>query len=108
MEGVLTILDLDRLRSAPLRRDPFDFVVVDEFIRREELPLVVADFPDIRGHGSYPADLLKRGPAFERLLAALTGSASGVSRSRWMRSAALIRSWPCNTALTRRCCIESP
>jgi SM-20-related protein len=35
--------------------------------------LVVADFPDIRDHGSYPADTLKHGPAFARLLAALTG-----------------------------------
>jgi SM-20-related protein len=67
------ILDLDRLRAAPLCRNPFDFVVVPEFVRRDELASVVADFPDIRGHGSYPATTLKHGPAFARLLAALTG-----------------------------------
>ena len=32
------ILDLDRLREATLRRDPFDFVVVEDFVRPEYLP----------------------------------------------------------------------
>ena len=73
MEPILTILDLDRLRAAPLSRDPFDFVIVQDFVHRCELGLVIADFPDIRDHGSYPADTLKHGPAFARLLAALTG-----------------------------------
>jgi hypothetical protein len=73
LKEYLPILDLDRLRAAPLYRDPFDFVVVEDFVRRDELALVVADFPDIRGHGSYPADTLKHGPAFARLVAALTG-----------------------------------
>lgn len=73
LEACLTILDLDRLDAEPLCRDPFDFVVVENFVRREELVSVVADFPEIRGHGSYPVDSLKYGPAFGRLLAALTG-----------------------------------
>jgi SM-20-related protein len=47
--------------------------VVEDFVRQDELALVVADFPNLRGRGSYPADTLKGGPAFGRLLAALTG-----------------------------------
>jgi len=39
------ILDLDRLETSPLRRDPFDFVLVDNFIRVETLPALLADFP---------------------------------------------------------------
>ena len=69
------MLDLDRLRAAPLCRDPFDFVVVDDFIRRDELRLAVADFPEIRVHGSFPVDLLQSGPSFARLVTALTGPA---------------------------------
>jgi len=69
------VLDLDRLRAAPLCRDPFDFVVVDDFIRRDELRLAVADFPEIRVHGSFPVDLLQSGPSFARLVTALTGPA---------------------------------
>lgn len=71
-EAILDILDLDRLRAAPLCRDPFDFVVVQEFVRRDELGAAIADFPVIRGHGSFPVDVLEFGPAFTRLVAALT------------------------------------
>jgi len=73
-EGRLGILDLDCLRAAPLVRDPFDFVVVEEFVRRDALASLVAEFPDIRGHGSYPVDALQCGPAVTRLVAALTGA----------------------------------
>ena len=70
----LNPLDLDRLRAAPLVRDPFDFVVVEEFVRRDVLASVVADFPEIRRDGSFPVETVEGGPAFARLAAALTGA----------------------------------
>lgn len=73
MESSLTILALDRLRAAPLECDPFEFVVVEEFIERDALPALIADFPSIRRAGSYPVDVLDYGPAFRELVAALTG-----------------------------------
>jgi hypothetical protein len=72
-EGRLAILDLDRLSAEPLEREPFDFIVVEEFICGDAIPAVVADFPEIRGAGSYPADALKYGPVFAKLVAELTG-----------------------------------
>ena len=75
VEAGLTILDMDRLQAAPLRRDPFDFVVVEDFVSRNELASVIADFPVIRAPGSFPAVALKYGPAFRCLLEALTGPA---------------------------------
>jgi SM-20-related protein len=36
---------------------------------------VLADFPAVPGHGSYPADTLRYGPAFAGLLEALEGDA---------------------------------
>jgi hypothetical protein len=69
----MDILDLDRLEAAALRREPFEFVVVDEFVRRDALPAILADFPAVRGHGSYPIESLDCGPAFAALAAALTG-----------------------------------
>jgi SM-20-related protein len=69
----LNVLDLDRLHAAPLEREPFDFVVVEEFVRGEGLAAIIADFPEIRGAGSYPAQALKYGPAFGKLAAELTG-----------------------------------
>jgi SM-20-related protein len=68
------MLDLDRLRAAPLIRDPFEFIVVEEFVRREELAALFADFPMVRGPGSFPVDMVAYGPAFARLVAALTGA----------------------------------
>ena len=62
------------MRAAPLVRDPFDFIVVEEFVRRDALAPLVADFPDIRRHGSFPVDTLVYGPAFARLVTALTGA----------------------------------
>jgi SM-20-related protein len=69
----LSALDLDRLRAAPLNRDPFDFIVVERFLRASVLPYLYADFPDIRRHGSFPVDGLDCGPSFARLVAALAG-----------------------------------
>jgi hypothetical protein len=74
-EPALTLLDLDRLRAAPLCRDPFDFVVVEDFVRRDELSPLVADFPLVPGHGSFPVESLTCGSVFSRLVAALTGPA---------------------------------
>ena len=62
------------MRAAPLNRDPFDFVVVEEFVRRDAVASLVADFPQIRGHGSYPVESLEYGSAFAQLVAALTGA----------------------------------
>ena len=68
-------LDLDRLRAAPLCRDPFDFVVVENFVDRDALSPLVADFPPVPGHGSFPVGSLACGPVFSRLVATLTGPA---------------------------------
>jgi SM-20-related protein len=69
----LSVLDLYRLREAPLNRDPFDFVVVEQFLCTGALPSLLADFPDIRRHGSFPVQGLDYGASFARLVAALTG-----------------------------------
>jgi SM-20-related protein len=70
-----SVLDLERLRATPLVREPFEFVVVEEFVRREALPAIIADFPETRGTGSFPIDKLRCGSAFTQLVAALRGAA---------------------------------
>ena len=74
-ENALDFLDLEGLRAAPLTREPFEFVVVDRFIREDVLPAVLVDFPEIRRTGSFPIDTLTHGPAFAALVAALRGAA---------------------------------
>jgi len=67
------IFDLERLRATPLRRDPFDFVIVEDFIRAEHLPALLAGFPRVRRHGSFPLAALDYDGAFARLAAELEG-----------------------------------
>ncbi len=67
------LLDLDRLRASPLNRDPFDFVVVDDWIRAEHLAALLADFPAVRRHGSFPLAALSCGRAFGQLAEELEG-----------------------------------
>lgn len=69
------ILDLDRLRAAPLRSDPYDYVIVEEFLNREHLPALFADYPVVSGHGSYPLTSLSCGGAFAALTEELEGDA---------------------------------
>jgi hypothetical protein len=76
-EAALSILDLDRLRAAPLEHDPFEHVVVEKFVFSDALPAILADFPAVRGCGSYPAQSLEYGPAFDGLVDALTGPELG-------------------------------
>jgi SM-20-related protein len=66
------LLDLDRLRATPLCRDPFDFVVVEDFLQPQHVAGLLADFPAIPDHGSYPIEVLDSGPAFAGLAAELT------------------------------------
>jgi SM-20-related protein len=71
----LSVLDLDRLRTAPLAREPFDFVLVPEFLRREQAAALAAEFPAVARPGSFPLDGPAPGPAFARLVAELHGPA---------------------------------
>ena len=67
------MLDIARLRAAPLQRDPFDFVIVEEFVRAERLAELIGDFPAVDGHGSYPLASLACGGKFSELAAELEG-----------------------------------
>lgn len=71
----MAILEIGRLDAAPLHRDPFDFVIVENFVRAAELPALIADFPAVRRHGSFPLEALTLGQRFARFAAALEGDA---------------------------------
>lgn len=71
----MTFLDLARLRESPLQREPFEFVVVEKFLRDDAVPALVEAFPPVAGHGSYPLTTVSSNPLFERLVAELEGEA---------------------------------
>jgi hypothetical protein len=62
------VIDVERLRTTPLVREPFDHVTVEGFVRNDAIPAVVADFPPIRRGGSFPLSELSFGDAFSELL----------------------------------------
>lgn len=67
------MLDLQHLHECPLERDPFDFVIVENFVRTEHLKELVAAFPKLASHGSFPILPEMRSGAFGRLAAELDG-----------------------------------
>ena len=69
------MLDFDALRAEPLRRDPFDHVVLPAFVRPEALAAVARDFPAVAAPGSFPAASLAGGPTVTALLSELQGPA---------------------------------
>jgi hypothetical protein len=67
----MQIFDLPAFRRAPLRREPFDHLIVPGFIRPGARKAINADYPHIASPGSFPVGDLAYGPAFAGLLAAL-------------------------------------
>lgn len=62
------ILDLDKLKNAPIDMEFFPYCQVDCFIKPEALAHVLGDFPNIAIRGNIPAYKLKYGQYFQKLL----------------------------------------
>lgn len=67
------LLNLEAFRVTPLIRDPFDFLIVPGFVKREAEQSLSRDFPRISQPGSFPTSELEFGSAFESLLKELRG-----------------------------------
>jgi SM-20-related protein len=68
------MLRLDALRITPVERDPFDYVIVKDFIERERLQEVLADYPEVPGPGSHPPLALKIAGGFKDLIDEMLGT----------------------------------
>ena len=68
-----SMLNLTALQETPLQRDPFEHVVVPDFVPAEALQRVMEDFPAVNGGGSYPLQALQGGAAFTALTETLQG-----------------------------------
>ena len=67
------MLRLDALRKAELVREPFEYLIVPQFIDSVQLESVQRDFPRMDDGGSFPLSTLTYGPAFARLAEELMG-----------------------------------
>lgn len=61
-------IDLDRFRSTPLIREPFDYLIVPGFVTGEARQELQRDFPRITEPGSFPVRALHAGTAFRQLI----------------------------------------
>lgn len=66
-------LDLDALKTAPAKREPFPYVIVPGFVKPEALGAIEKDYPAIDKPGSFPLDTLEYGAAFDQLMSDLRG-----------------------------------
>ena len=68
-----SVLQLEALRNATLRTDPYPYTVVSDVIEPSQLSAVLADFPVLDSPGSIPVEGVSGGPAYQTLMAALEG-----------------------------------
>ena len=68
------MLRLDTLRATPIERDPFEHVVVKDFIEPDRLKKVMADYPEVPGPGSHPPSSLEIAGGFKDLMDEMLGS----------------------------------
>ena len=67
-------LDLDALRKTPLKTDPYDYLVVRDFVRAEAAEAIGRDYPAIDKPGSFTLDDVKVDGALKGLIEAMDGA----------------------------------
>ena len=67
------MLDYAKLAATPLERDPYDWMVVPEFIRPESFGAIVRDYPSVPGPGSHPPSVLNVNGRFAEMMTELDG-----------------------------------
>lgn len=68
-------LDIEQFRATALVRQPFEHLIVPQFIPPQALAEINSDYPQIPRSGSFPVDQVVYGPAFQRLIDELNGDA---------------------------------
>jgi hypothetical protein len=70
----MAYLDIEAFRATPLKTEPYDYLVVPEFVRPELFHEVVGDYPSVPGPGSHPLTELAIGERFQALLDEMNGA----------------------------------
>ena len=67
------LLKLDTLEKTPLVTDPYEYVVVEDFLDEGAMGQVLGGFPDMPNPGSFPLSELEVGEGLQALFDALDG-----------------------------------
>jgi SM-20-related protein len=65
------VFDMDAFNATPLKHDPYDYLIIDKFVKPDALTRINADYPKIDDVGSLPIAGLKFGPDFQAMVDAL-------------------------------------
>lgn len=66
-------LNIAALEEAPLRTDPFEYIIVPGFLSEETLTEIENNYPDIMKGGSYPLDSVVLSRPVQALIEAMDG-----------------------------------
>jgi hypothetical protein len=69
----MSLINLDALRATPLQTDPYDYLVVPEFLSAGALQQVNRDYPAIDSAANHALENLSYGASFESLMEELRG-----------------------------------
>jgi hypothetical protein len=75
MQGVVMRLKLEDFRRKPLVRDPFEYMILNDFVDKYALDEARVSYPEVPGPGSHPPGTLKIEGAFQDLMNELQGPA---------------------------------
>ncbi|MGZ3274539.1 MAG: 2OG-Fe(II) oxygenase [Caulobacteraceae bacterium] len=67
------LLKIDALAKTPLQTEPYDYVVVENFLDEASQAKILGGFPDMPDAGSFPLSELQVGPGLQALFDALEG-----------------------------------
>jgi SM-20-related protein len=65
------VFNMDVFNATPLTHDPYDYLIIDKFVKPDMLTRINADYPKIDDVGSLPIAGLKFGPDFQAMVDAL-------------------------------------
>jgi hypothetical protein len=71
----MSYIDLAAFDQIPLQRDPYEFLILPDFVKPERFKEVVTDFPTVPGAGSHPPAELDIKGHFRSLIEELQGPA---------------------------------
>jgi hypothetical protein len=69
------LLKIEALAKTPLQTDPYEYVVVENFLDEASQAQILGGFPDMPDAGSFPLSELEVGPGLQALFDALDGPA---------------------------------
>ena len=69
----MSLLDIGAFREEVLQTEPFEYLTVPGFVRKERIGEILKDYPVIDKGGSYPLIALDYGPVFKALCDELQG-----------------------------------